>query len=66
MRTYVYIDGFNLYHGLRHTGLKWLNLRQLCENMVKDHQIETIKYFTAMVKARPGDPDQPNRQKTYL
>jgi hypothetical protein len=25
-----------------------------------------IKYFTALVTARPGDPDQPNRQQIYL
>jgi hypothetical protein len=28
--------------------------------------IEQIKYFTALVSARPNDPDQPVRQQLYL
>jgi uncharacterized LabA/DUF88 family protein len=68
-RTNVYIDGFNLYYGcLKGQPYRWLNLRAFCELAFPPprNAIGTIHYFTARVKARPDDPDQPNRQNTYL
>ncbi len=67
MKTYVYIDGFNLYYGaVRGTPYKWLDVRKLCEVLLPKHQISRIKYFTARVSGRPGDPDKPTRQQTFL
>lgn len=67
MTTNVYIDGFNLYYGaLRGTPYKWLDLDTLFRLMYPRNTIQTIKYFTAHVGARPDDPDQPTRQQTYL
>jgi uncharacterized LabA/DUF88 family protein len=67
MKTYVYVDGFNLYYGaVKGTRFKWLNIQQLCQLLLPKNQILKIKYFTALVTARPGDPDQPNRQQIYL
>jgi NYN domain len=67
MKTNVYIDGFNLYFRLlRNSPYKWLNLSRLCHLMLPKFSINRIKYFTAHVSARPGDPDQPTRQQTYL
>ena len=40
-RVTVYIDGFNLYYGLREKGWRryyWLNLRRLSENILDPHQ----------------------------
>lgn len=67
MRTYVYVDGFNLYNrALKNTPFKWLNLRRLCQIVLSgDNQVELIKYFTSPVKTRT-DPDQYIRQHTYL
>jgi hypothetical protein len=66
MKTFVYIDGFNLYHGcVKYSPYKWLDLRHLAENMLPGHSIHTVKYFTARVSASIGDPDQPNRQMIY-
>ncbi len=66
-RTIVYVDGFNLYYGcLRGTPYRWLDLNALCRALLPKNDIVAIKYFTAKVAARPGDPDQPNRQMTYL
>jgi uncharacterized LabA/DUF88 family protein len=63
----VYVDGFNLYYGaVKGTPYKWLNILQLCQLLLPKNQILKIKYFTALVTARPGDPDQPNRQQIYL
>jgi uncharacterized LabA/DUF88 family protein len=67
VKTYVYVDGFNLYYGaVKRTPYKWLNILKLCELLLPKNQILKIKYFTALVTARPGDPDQPNRQQIYL
>ncbi len=67
MITYVYVDGFNLYYGaVKGTPYKWLNILSLCQRLLPKNNIVKIKYFTALVTARPGDPDQPNRQQIYL
>lgn len=67
MKTHVYVDGFNLYYGaVRRTPYKWLDIRRLCELLLPKHHIARIKYFTARVSGRPGDPGQPTRQQIYL
>lgn len=67
MKTIVYIDGFNLYYGaLKDTPYKWLDILSLCKNLLPKNEIIQIKYFTAIVSARPNDPDQPNRQLLFL
>lgn len=67
MKTHVYVDGFNLYYGaVKGTPYKWLNIKRLCELLLPKHQIARIKYFTAKVSARPGDPDEPTRQQMFL
>jgi uncharacterized LabA/DUF88 family protein len=68
LRTFVYVDGFNLYFGaLQRTPYRWLNLQRLCDLMLAAHnRVERIKYFTAHVTQRPQDPLQPARQQAYL
>lgn len=67
MKTYVYVDGFNLYYGaVKGTPHKWLDIAKMCQLLLPKHQIERIKYFTARVSARPGDPGVPTRQQTFL
>jgi uncharacterized LabA/DUF88 family protein len=67
MATNVYIDGFNLYYGaVKGTPHKWLDLEALCRRLLPKDDIKRIRYFTAKVSARPGDPQQPQRQQTYL
>lgn len=67
MRTHVYVDGFNLYYGcLKGTPWRWLDLRRMCQLLLPENEVVSIKYFTALVNARPGDPGQPVRQQTYL
>jgi len=57
-RVIAYIDGYNLYHGLRDSNLKWaywLNLQALMKLFL--HPPETLvktKYFTTIVKDPPG------------
>ncbi len=67
MDTVIYVDGFNLYYGaVKGTANKWLDISRLCQLLLPKNQIVQIKYFTALVTARPGDPDQANRQQIYL
>ena len=67
MKTIVYVDGFNLYYGaLKGTPYKWLDINKLCQLLLPKHTIHRIKYFTARVVGRPGDPDQPTRQQIFL
>ena len=38
----------------------------MCRLLLPHDTIQKIKYFTAIVSPRPNDPDQPQRQKTFL
>lgn len=66
----VYIDGFNLFYGLRSKGWRryyWLDLRRLAERLLRPDQIlVAVRYFTARVLPEADDPGKPLRQKTYL
>jgi len=67
MRTWVYVDGLNLFYGsLKGTPFKWLDLQRLCTALLPQRQVERIKYFTARVEVRPNDPDRPAKQSSYL
>lgn len=67
MRTYVYIDGFNLYYGaVRGTPYKWLDLKEVCRRVLQaHHRIDRIKYFTAITTGIL-DPDTPVRQRVFI
>ena len=67
MRTFVYVDGFNLYYGaLKGTPFKWLDTVSLFEKVLQPrHDILKVKYFTARVSGRSADP-KPQRQDVYL
>jgi len=69
-RVIAYIDGFNLYFGLKSKGWQryyWLNLRRLIERLLKPRQrLVAVKYFTARVAGTPSNPDKPRRQSAYL
>ncbi len=68
MRTYIYIDGFNLYYGsLKGTSYKWLDINALFRNILKpENDIQKIKYFIARISARPDNPNAPQKQDVYL
>ena len=66
-RVVAYVDGFNLYFGLRESNLQryyWLNIRSLAERLLKFNQeLVYTKYFTARIN---GDPEKEKRQATYI
>ena len=69
-RVAVYIDGLNLYYGLRSKDWRryyWLNLRRLSENLLRpDQQLTQVKYFTAIFMPNEEKHGQPERQDAYL
>ena len=68
-KTCVYIDGYNLYYGLLKgsPASKWLDLRALVSSMFKEeHEIVSVKFFTARVRTYPHDIAAEERQKIYL
>ena len=69
-RVAVYIDGFNLYYGLRSKGWRryyWLDLRRLSATLLRSNQrLVLIRYFTAPVLPRADRPGQRERQRKYL
>ncbi len=65
--TDVFIDGLNFYYGaVKDSSYRWLNFRRLAENLLPEHKIGRVYYFTALVRARPPNYGQPVRQETLL
>jgi uncharacterized LabA/DUF88 family protein len=66
-RVIAYVDGFNLYFGLKSKGWRryyWLNIQMLAQNLLKPNQrLLLTKYFTARIT---GPPDKEKRQSTYI
>jgi hypothetical protein len=66
-RVIAYIDGFNLYFGLKDKGWKqlyWLDVALLAENLLKPGQrLVAVKYFTARIS---GPPSKQHRQNMFL
>lgn len=66
-KAIVYIDGFNLYYGireLRQPSLKWLDIQGLGQSfLAADTELVAVKYFTAQVTS-PEHKQQ--RQKIFL
>lgn len=66
-RVIIYIDGFNLYFGLREKKWKnfyWLNIQKLGENILtKEQTLIEVKYFTSRISF---PPDKVKRQGTFI
>lgn len=66
-RVIVYVDGFNLYFGIKEAGFnncKWLDINKLVLDLIKpDQELSGIKYFTSSVS---NNPDKQKRQITYI
>ena len=66
-RVIAYIDGFNLYFGLRDNGWRscyWLNVKLLCEGLLlPNQQLIQTKYFTSRIR---GNPSKCARQDAFI
>lgn len=64
-----YVDGFNLYRQKieHHRHTKWLDLESLAKRMLPTHDIQRVRYFTALVRPIFGsDKQSPIRQRVYI
>lgn len=66
-RVIAYVDGYNLYYGLREKGWKryyWLDIQRMVKGLLKPHQtLVTTKYFTTIVNQ---PEDKRRRQAVFL
>ncbi|MGE0190444.1 MAG: NYN domain-containing protein [Planctomycetota bacterium] len=61
-RTYVYVDGFNLYYGvLKGSAHRWLNPVAYFDAVLQHDDVVMVRYFTAMARGASVA-----RQRTYL
>ena len=76
-RVAVYIDGFNLYYGLKSKRLGrrgkrwpcyyWLDIRRMSQRILRGNQeLVFVRYFTARVHHVANDPSKVHRQNTYI
>ena len=70
MRVSAYVDGFNLYFGLKEAGFRrfyWLDVVALARNLLKPNQrLVGTHYFTARIRANGRNVADQKRQGTYL
>ena len=69
-RVTVYIDGLNLYYGMKSAGWRryyWLDVQRLSENLLRPYQrLQFVRYFTAKFLPNADKPGQVYRQRAYL
>ena len=66
-KVIAYVDGFNLYFGLKETDWRcyyWLNIKLLCQNLLRSPQhLILVKYFASRIK---HPYDKKRRQSTFI
>jgi len=69
-RVIAYVDGFNLYFGLKNAGFKrlyWLDVAALAGNLLKPGQtLAATRYFTARIRDNGRNTADRKRQGDYL
>ena len=69
-RVTVYVDGFNLYFGLRSKSWRkyyWLDLVALATSLLKPGQtLQAVHYFTSRIRANGRNVVDMQRQTAYL
>lgn len=69
-RVVAYVDGFNLYFGLKDSGFKrlyWLDVVALATNLLKaDQTLYATHYFTARIRDNGRNQEDQKRQNTYI
>lgn len=69
-RVVAYVDGFNLYFGLKAKGWKkhyWLDLNGLATSLLKPGQtLAGVHYFTSRIRANGRNVADMQRQSDYL
>ncbi len=65
-RVRCYVDGFNLFYGLKCAGLRdsyWLDVVELARKLAGPEELRGVSYFTSRVRREPAEAE---RQSVYL
>ena len=69
-RVAVYIDGLNLYYGMKSEGWRryyWLDVQRLSESLTRPYQrLRFVRYFTAELLPSSGADARIERHSAYL
>ena len=69
-RVAVYIDGLNLYYGLKSKGWRhyyWLSVQRMSESLLRPYQrMRFVRYFTAEILPGNGTDARIERYSAYL
>lgn len=69
-RAIAYVDGFNLYFGLKSKGWKqyyWLDLGALVQRFLKpDQRLDAVHYFTTRIRDNGRNAADRQRQNVYI
>lgn len=69
-RVVAYVDGFNLYFGLKNAGFKryyWLDVAALAASLLKEgQQLAATHYFSARIRDNGRNEPDRKRQNDYL
>ena len=70
VKVVAYVDGFNLFFGLRTASLKrfyWLDVQALSANLLKpDQALVRTHYFTSRIRDDGSNGSDRQRQSTYI
>ena len=62
----AYIDGFNLYYGMKNKFARrylWLDLVELVQHLRPEDEVAVVRYYTTLVRS---EPEASARQQHYL
>ncbi len=67
-RCIVYVDGFNLYHGVLkdNPAWRWLDLQSYLQALRLHEEVQTVHYFTAIIEPDRHTSEKRDRQARYL
>ena len=69
-RVIVYVDGFNLYYGLKSKKWRyyyWLNIHELSKNLLEsDQNLAEVHYFSTRITDNGRNSQKRKRQKVYF
>jgi len=64
-RVMIFIDGSNLYHGLKSLGIKRINFEELASLLTGDRELKKVFYYTAKMDEN-FDKNRFNKHQNFL
>jgi len=64
-RVAIFIDGSNLYHGLKSLGIKRINFEEFAKLLTDDRELKRVFYYTAKMD-KNFDENRFNKHQSFL